>query len=66
MRDQEAVWRVCRCITGDCNNCSPIEILDGEKWVRGCYAHATEVLNIVETGNPWRKATGVKPPWVVL
>jgi len=66
MRDQETVWRVCRGINGDCDNCSSSETFGGEEWLRGCYAHATEVLNIVETGNPWRKTDGVKPPWVVL
>jgi hypothetical protein len=26
-------------------------------WVqRGCYAEAREVVNIAQTGNPWRKA----------
>lgn len=60
----DAVWRACRVIKGDCNNCPASEIVDGDKCIRACVAHATECINTVETGNPWRKESGVKPPWV--
>jgi hypothetical protein len=61
--DLEAVWRVCRVIRGDCKNCPASETFDGDECVRGCVLQATECINTVETGNPWRKAEGVKPPW---
>lgn len=65
--DQDAVWRVCEVIRGDCEHCPPEEDF-GEHGVykRGCYLQATECVNVVETGNPWRKTTDVRSPWVVL
>jgi hypothetical protein len=64
--DSETVWRVCRAIKGDCKNCPSIEIVGGEDCTRGCYLQAVECVNIVQTGNPWRKTEGVKPPWTVF
>jgi hypothetical protein len=48
---------------GDCKNCPASETFDGDECVRGCVLQATECINTVETGNPWRKTEGVKPPW---
>jgi len=61
--DKEGVWRVCRVMNGGCEQCPPSEERCGETYVRACYHHATEVINVVETGNPWRKGIGVKEPW---
>lgn len=62
----EQVHRVCRVIKGDCLGCPEREIVLGDGCQRGCYAHAVECINVVETGNPWRKTEGVKAPWAVL
>ena len=61
----EQVHRVCRAIHGECLNCSATATFGGDQFVRGCYHHAVEVINTVETGNPWRKTEGVKAPWTV-
>lgn len=63
-REAQAVWRVCRVIRGDCKNCPPREMIDGDECRRGCYHQAVECINTVETGNPWRKTGRVKAPWV--
>lgn len=62
----EALWRVCRVIKGDCRQCAATVIIDDEPYTPGCYLHAQEAVNTVETGNPWRKTEGVKAPWVAL
>ena len=62
----EQVHRVCRAIRGECLNCSQTETFGSDQFVRGCYHHAVEVINTVETGNPWRKTEGVKAPWTAL
>jgi len=62
----EQVHRVCRAIRGECLNCSQTETFGSDQFVRGCYQHAVEVINTVETGNPWRKTEGVKAPWTAL
>lgn len=64
MSDQ--VHRVCWAIRGECNGCSKYRLIDGERYTRSCYHHAVEVINTVETGNPWRKTEGVKAPWTAL
>ncbi len=64
--DLEKVWRVCHVITGDCQRCPAVEQFHGDDCVRGCFHQATECINTVETGNPWRKTEGVKPPWIAL
>lgn len=64
--DQETVWRVCRAIKADCKNCPAEHVHAGEVYSSGCYLQAVECINTVETGNPWRKTEGVKPPWTVL
>jgi hypothetical protein len=63
---EQTIWRVCRVIKGDCQRCPAVEYHHGDPCVRGCYHHATECVNTVETGNPWRKTADVKPPWTVL
>jgi hypothetical protein len=60
------VWRVCHVITGDCHKCPSEEIVGGDVCVRGCYLQAQECINVVETGNPWRKTGDVREPWTVL
>ena len=63
----EQVHRVCRAIHGECKGCSEYtEGMGGARYYRACYHHAVEVINTVETGNPWRKTEGVKAPWTVL
>lgn len=64
MGEQESVWRVCHAITGECRRCPERELLHGEDYMRGCYMQAVECINVVETGNPWRKTSGVRAPWV--
>lgn len=60
----EQVHRVCRVIHGECKGCPEyITGMQGARYYRGCYQHAAEVINTVETGNPWRKTEGVKAPW---
>lgn len=66
LMDKEHVHRVCRVIKGDCLECPESEIFHGDECQRGCYAHAVECINTVETGNPWRKTEGVKAPWTVM
>jgi len=61
--DRELVERVCRTIRGECQQCPEREMVHGEAFQRGCFAQAVECINVVETGNPWRKTEGVKPPW---
>lgn len=55
--DPKLVWRVCPYIRDeDCNHCSPTyTVRDIEGCVRACYALASEVVNIVQTGNERRK-----------
>lgn len=62
--EAEKVWRVCHVITGDCERCPETTMVRGDPCVRGCYLLAVEAINVVETGNPWRKSTGVKEPWI--
>lgn len=62
---QEDVWRVCRVTTSGCDNCPAKTIEGGEDYIRGCYLQAVECINVVETGNPWRKTEGVRSPWAV-
>lgn len=65
--DSETVWRVCRAIKGECEKCPSSEPFRGEQdCTRGCYMQAVECVNIVETGNPWRKTANVRAPWTVL
>lgn len=50
----EQVHRVCRAIHGECKGCPEyITGMQGARYYRGCYQHAAEVINTVETGNPW-------------
>lgn len=66
-KGEEAVWRVCRVINGDCERCPSTETIKGTPGCqRLCYSHAVECINTVETGNPWRKTEGVGEPWSVL
>lgn len=61
----EAVWRVCHVLTADCKRCPPSEDMPPHgECIRGCYHKAEECVNTVETGNPWRKTEGVRPPFV--
>lgn len=65
----EAVWRVCHVINasvGPCKKCPAKYVREGEAYTRGCYLHAEECINTVETGNPWRKTEGVRAPFVVF
>lgn len=62
----EAVWRVCEVVRGDCQHCPATEERDGDTCVRSCFVQATECINVVETGNPWRKTEGVDGRWTVL
>ena len=65
--DPRTVWRVCHAISGYCKRCPTTGVHDDEEgFTRGCYLQAVECVNIVETGNPWRKSDGVKAPWTVL
>jgi hypothetical protein len=65
--DSETVWRVCQAIKGECEHCPNSETVgEHEDCTRGCYLQAVECVNIVQTGNPWRKTEGVKPPWTVF
>jgi hypothetical protein len=64
-----AVWRVCEVINatvGPCKRCPAKYMHDGEAYFRGCYLHAQECINTVETGNPWRKTGDVRAPFVAL
>lgn len=66
--DQEDVWRVCHALRTaddkDCEHCPPSEDFNGHgDCTRGCYMIAVELVNITETGNPWRKTADVKAPW---
>lgn len=68
--DAETVWRVCQALrTADglgCQKC-PSSRGDGDDGcTRGCYLQAVELVNIVQTGNPWRKTTDVRAPWVAF
>lgn len=69
MGDDLEVWRVCHVITGDCKRCPATEIIDidgaGDECTRACRLQAEECINVVETGNPWRKTEGVRAPWIV-
>ena len=63
---EDAVWRVCHVIKGDCKGCPRRDLIGGELYCRGCFRQAEECINTVETGNPWRKTEGVRAPYVVL
>ena len=64
--DPAAVHRVCQITKGECKYC-PLAFEDhGETYVHGCVAIAEEIINVVETGNPWRKTDKVKAPWTIL
>lgn len=67
---EEAVWRVCHALrTADgkpCDRCPMRETIHSEAYMRGCYLQASQIVNIVETGNPWRRTENVKAPWVAL
>lgn len=54
--DPETVYRVCPFLRDlkPCMRCTT-EMFDGEPYTRGCFALAREIVNVVETGNPWRK-----------
>lgn len=62
--DAEKVYRVCPYLAGrnlqPCKRCDPWRIAEGWEELgrlkRGCYALAEEVVNLVETGNAWRRA----------
>lgn len=61
----EQVWTVCsylkRAEGQTCKQCPQMIWMD-EFAMLGCYLHAREVINVVETGNPWRKDTTIKIP----
>jgi hypothetical protein len=59
------IWRVCHVITGDCKQCPESKMVGGDECTPGCYLQAVECVNVVETGNPWRKMEGVRAPWIV-
>jgi hypothetical protein len=72
--DPSAVHRVCVLVQEECKKCptfvrSWIEPHE-ENCVLGCYMRAVEIINVVETGNPWRKtvlnARAKRGGWVVL
>ena len=65
MGDDQEVWRVCRVIKGDCHRCPETEMIGGDECVRACRLQADECINVVETGNPWRKTDNVRAPWIV-
>lgn len=65
MGDDQEIWRVCRVIKGDCHRCPETEMIGGDECVRGCRLQAVECINVVETGNPWRKTDNVRAPWIV-
>lgn len=65
----EDVWRVCAVIREECvcDHCPATED-HGDGYglcTRACYLQALECVNVVQTGNPWRKTVGVKAPWTV-
>lgn len=64
--ESAVVWRVCHVITGDCKRCPAVEMHHGDPCTRGCYLHAEECVNTVETGNPWRKTDGVRDPFIAI
>lgn len=58
--DDHLVWLVCRYMPGRddlvCDRCPAWEEHPKHgRCKRGCRAMAEEVVNIVQTGNPWRK-----------
>lgn len=65
----EIVWAVCPSVSGrdlkECERCPRSEMMRGEMCVRGCRAMAEEVVNIAQTGNPWRRAdpATIPPRW---
>ena len=66
--EDAAIWRTCHVITGDCKRCPASEMVDGDECIRGCRMQAEECVNVVETGNPWRKTAqaDLRAPWVAL
>lgn len=70
--DEATVWRVCQAQRDDlvCKRCPRWEDSHRGKVQRGCFAVANELVNIVQTGNPWRKtqlnARAERSGWVVL
>jgi hypothetical protein len=70
--DEATVWRVCQAQRDDlvCKHCPRWEDSHCGKVQRGCFAVANELVNIVQTGNPWRKtklsARAERSGWVVL
>lgn len=58
--DDELIWRICPYVRGNgddkCDRCPRWEQHKRFGQVqRGCRALAEEVVNICQTGNPWRK-----------
>ena len=60
--EEQMVWRICpylRPSGDDCLKCPRWTFDPAHDWVqRGCFALANEVVNIAQTGNPWRRADG--------
>lgn len=62
--DDATIWRVCQVLRGECSHCPASEMVAGDACVRGCRLQAIECVNVVETGNPWRREDGVNAPWI--
>lgn len=59
----EKVWRACEWLRliedKHCERCHASEEIHGETCTNSCRVAAEEIVNVVETGNPWRKPE----PW---
>lgn len=66
--EEATIWRTCHVITGDCKRCPASEMVGGDECVKGCRLQAQECVNVVETGNPWRKTAqaDLRAPWIAL
>ena len=52
----DQVWRVCAYLREEtCKRCAPVGEIDGEPVYWGCHLLAQETINVVETGNAWRR-----------
>lgn len=65
MGDDQEIWRVCRVMKSECRQCPDAERIGGDTFTRACRLMAVECINVVETGNPWRKTDNVRAPWIV-
>jgi hypothetical protein len=62
--DDNVVWATCAFLKEykdsdrTCNKCPAEEVYLRDPCTRACRLIAQEIINVVETGNPWRKTLG--------